>query len=124
MAIFHSEDGVELAHEEGLVIALVPSQQDLERALQVVEVTLSEHEHSEPGICGQLVLHPRIGVRDLTAWANEHDLANRRISVHLAEDANLELDAQRRFDVFREALDWARRTQAAVAGEGDPMGTP
>jgi hypothetical protein len=105
---FVQKYGVNLAHEDGLIMVLVPRSADLEQALDVLSKEMTDHTFDEPGISGELILDPDFDTFDLAQWAHDRDLANRRISFHLADELPLEQVAQERFNLYLNTLQWAR----------------
>ena len=96
-----------------MVMAVVPKGMYLDAALDVLVHEMAKHVTVEPGISGELVLDPHFAEEvNLAVWAQDNELANRRISFHVAEDAvskvPLEHIAQERFHRYLLALYWAR----------------
>jgi hypothetical protein len=70
---------------------------------------MRKHESRELGISGELIVRPETAAIDIAEWADEQELANRRIGLHLAdEDLPLQEVAEKRFNQYLRALEWAR----------------
>jgi hypothetical protein len=109
------DDGVQWAHHDGLVIALVPSRHAFDRAFHLVYTELRRLRGQEPGAGGRLVLDTGgewrwpDGVIDFDRYTNRYNLATWRISLSLADGESLEAAGNRQFAEHSDALQWARR---------------
>jgi hypothetical protein len=117
---FADVNGIKIGQADGLIIALVNSEQDFQPALQALQGEISQQELRKPGVSGQLILHPDLRAHDLSDWARKFDLANQRIGLHIAEDPDLELAAQERFNTYLNGLKWGVSTTAPHNVPGSP----
>ncbi|KAE8758403.1 hypothetical protein FSO04_18580 [Paraburkholderia madseniana] len=113
---WRDEDSVLWAHQDGLVIALVPRESLFLPALKIVREKLAEFRVDAPGTAGELILDATqdwiwddsVGAVDFTNLANVHGLKNARITLSLADAEDLESTGRRHFFEYRQALDFAR----------------
>ena len=115
-------DGVQWAHLNGLVIALVPSRYAFDRAFDLVCKKLQEFRRKEPATGGRLVLDtagewvwPDTRVVDFDRYTHDYDLARWRISLALADGENLEAAGNRQFAEHSEVLEYASRPNSVEA---------
>lgn len=112
-------DGVQWALHDGLVIGLVPSRHDFDRAFRLVSAKLNEVRQRKPGVGGRLVLDtagkwvwPDTHVIDFDRYTRDYDLAHWRISLALADGESLEAAGNRQFAEHSEALAWSEHAVA------------